>query len=143
VHSGVAVIVAIVFLVLACWHVVMAFSDLGSASAAVPSAGGKPLFKPSRRSTLLVALVLTGFAGLVACTAGWVDVGLSARVLSWLSYALALGLAARAVGEFRYVGFFKRERGSRFATMDTLVYSPLCLLLAAGVALVASGNALA
>jgi hypothetical protein len=142
VHSGVAVIVAIVFLVLASWHVVMAFGNLGSASAAVPSVAGKPLFVPSRRSTLLVALVLAGFAGLVASTAGLLDIGLSARVLSWLSYALALGLAARAIGEFRYVGFFKRERGSRFATMDTLVYSPLCLLLAAGVAFVAWGNAL-
>jgi hypothetical protein len=33
--------------------------------------------------------------------------------LSWLSLALALGLLARAIGEFRYVGFFKRVRGSR------------------------------
>jgi hypothetical protein len=41
------------------------------------------------------------------------------------------------VGEFKYVGFFKRVRGTRFATLDTLVYSPLCLLLAAGVAWVA------
>jgi hypothetical protein len=141
VHSGIAVIVAIVFLVLAAWHVAMAFGKPGRASGAVPSVAGEPLFVPSRRSTLLVALVLCGFAGLVASTAGLLDIGVSARVLSWLSYALALGLAARAVGEFRYVGFFKRERGSRFATMDTLVYSPLCLLLAAGVALVASGNA--
>jgi lipopolysaccharide/colanic/teichoic acid biosynthesis glycosyltransferase len=48
-----------------------------------------------------------------------------------------LGLIARAVGEFKYVGFFKRVRDSKFATLDTFVYSPLCLLLAAGVALVA------
>jgi hypothetical protein len=54
-----------------------------------------------------------------------------------LSYLLALGLLARAVGEFRYVGFFKRVRGSRFARLDTLIYSPVCLLLAVGVALVA------
>ena len=46
-------------------------------------------------------------------------------------------LRARAIGEFRYVGFFKRVVGSRFATLDTFVYSPLCLALAIGVALVA------
>ena len=57
--------------------------------------------------------------------------------LVWLCYGLALGLLARAIGEFNYVGFFKRVRGSRFARLDTLVYSPLCLLLAIGVALVA------
>jgi hypothetical protein len=49
----------------------------------------------------------------------------------------ALGLFARAIGEFKYVGFFKRVRGSRFARRDTLLYSPLCLWLAAGVAFVA------
>ena len=43
----------------------------------------------------------------------------------------------RAIGDFKYVGFFKRVRGSKFARMDTLVYSPLCLLLALGVARVA------
>ena len=34
----------------------------------------------------------------------------------------------------------KRVRGSRFAKLDTLFYSPLCLLLASGVALVALRN---
>jgi hypothetical protein len=53
-----------------------------------------------------------------------------------MSYALALGLLARAMGDFNYVGFFKRVRGTRFARMDTLLYSPLCLALAVGVAAV-------
>ena len=37
----------------------------------------------------------------------------------------------RAVGDFRYVGFFKRHTDTRFARLDTLFYSPLCLLLSA------------
>jgi hypothetical protein len=50
-------------------------------------------------------------------------------------------LLARAVGDFRYVGFFKRVRDSRFATLDTRVYSPLCFVLAAGVAFIAFRHA--
>ena len=95
---------------------------------------------PSARPTLAVGVVLLLFAALVAATGGILPSGLPALALTGLSCALALGLLARAVGEFRYVGFFKRVRGSRFARMDTLVYSPLCLLLAAGVALVALRN---
>ena len=34
-------------------------------------------------------------------------------------------------GNFRLVGFFKKVRGTRFATLDTRYYSPLCLFLAA------------
>lgn len=56
------------------------------------------------------------------------------------SYALSFGLLARAIGEFKYLGFFKRVHGSRFARLDSLVYSPLCLLLALGVAYVAHEN---
>ncbi len=133
-------LVSFVFILLALWHFRMALLPSAGASGAVPSDSGRPLFVPSARATVAVGVVLLSFAGLVAATAGFVSVGLPVRVLCWLSFALALGLAARAVGEFRYVGFFKRVRGSRFATLDTLVYSPLCLLLAIGVALVAFQN---
>jgi hypothetical protein len=129
--------VTVVFFVLASWHFYMALRQPVGASGAVPSVDGKPLFVPSRRSTVAVGVVLLLFATLVAATAGLVRIGLPQNALSGLSVALALGLAARAVGEFKYVGFFKRVRGTRFATLDTLVYSPLCLLLAAGVAWVA------
>jgi hypothetical protein len=115
----------------------MALSPASGESGAVPSVAGKPLFVPSARATVAVAFVLLLFACLVAAMARIVDVGIPPPVLSWLCYALALGLLVRAVGEFKYVGFFKRVRGSRFARLDTLVYSPLCLLLAVGVAVVA------
>jgi Protein of unknown function (DUF3995) len=55
-----------------------------------------------------------------------------------LCAGLALGLLLRAVGDFRYVGFFKSVRDSRFATMDTWCYSPVCLALSMGVAYVAT-----
>jgi len=132
-----AITVSIAFVALALWHFRMALSPGNGMSDAVPSESGKPLFVPSARATVAVGLVLLTFAWLVAATAGLVEVGLPGRVLSWLSYALALGLSARAVGEFRYVGFFKRVRGSRFARFDTLLYSPLCLVLAVGVAFIA------
>jgi hypothetical protein len=87
-----------------------------------------------------VGVVLLLFAGLVAATGRLVHLGIAPRILTGLSFALAAGLLARAIGEFRYVGFFKQVRGSRFATLDTLVYSPVCLLLALGVARVAQQN---
>lgn len=133
--------VCAVFLALALWHFKMAFhSSLIGESSAVPSVGGKPLFVPSRGATIAVGVVLLLFAVLVAGTAGLVSLWLPRRVLAWLSYALALGLLVRAVGDFRYVGFFKRVRGSPFAGMDTFVYSPLCPALSIGVALVARQN---
>ncbi len=136
-NTVVAIIVSLAFVALALWHFRMALSAGQGMSGAVPSVSGKPLFVPSAAATLGVGIVLLVFACLVVATAGVIQVGLPERVLSWACYALSLGLLARAVGEFKYVGFFKRVRGSRFARLDTLLYSPLCLLLAAGVAFIA------
>ena len=52
--------------------------------------------------------------------------------------ALAFVFIGRAIGDMRYVGFFKRVRGTRFARLDTRVYSPLCLALGAASALIAA-----
>jgi hypothetical protein len=132
---------SLVFLALGLWHFHMARLPSGGANGgAVPSVGGKPLFVPSAGATVAVGLLLLACAALVAATAGLIHISVPLPLLYWLSLALALGLLARAIGEFKYVGFFKHVRDSRFARLDTFVYSPLCLLLAIGVALVALRN---
>lgn len=139
-NNPLALLVCLVFFVLALWHFYMALLPLSGNAGAVPSVGGKPLFVPSRNATVAVGIFLILLATLVAGTGGILPLGLPSVALTSCSCALALGLLARAVGEFKYVGFFKRVRGSKFATLDTFVYSPLCLLLAAGVALIAWRN---
>lgn len=104
--------------------------------AAIPEIDGKPAFQPSVIATLVVAIGLALCALLLAATAGVLTLPLPSSVLSWLTRALALILLLRSIGDFRLVGFFKRIRNSRFARLDTAVYSPLCLALAIGSALV-------
>jgi Protein of unknown function (DUF3995) len=36
----------------------------------------------------------------------------------------------RAIGDFRYVGFFKKVKQTVFARLDSKYYSPLCLFIA-------------
>ncbi len=108
-------------------------------AGAVPSRSGKAMFKPKAASTALVGLVLLGMAGLIAGAAGLVPAPWPARALHLACWPLAIVFLARAVGDFRYVGFFKRARDSIFATRDTLFYAPLCLALAALITIVAMG----
>lgn len=35
----------------------------------------------------------------------------------------------RAIGDFKYLGFFKKVKQTRFGTLDQKFYSPLCLIL--------------
>jgi hypothetical protein len=132
-----AIVLVVAFGVLSIIHVYWALGGRGGKLAAVPEVGGRPAFMPTTRATFFVAIALALFALLVAATARLIATPVPAAWLSGLSYILALALLARAVGDFRLVGFLKRVRGTRFARLDTLVYSPLCLILGLGVAVVA------
>ena len=136
-----AILGEVIFTVLGLWHFYWAFGGTVGKAAAVPSVDGASVFTPSRLATILVGTVLLSFALLVTATSGMISLPLSGRVLSWLCYGLAAVLFARAVGEFKLVGFFKQVHGSAFARLDTFLYSPLCLVLAFIVCIVGINHA--
>ena len=132
----VAIVLAAIFAAISAVHVFWAArGTTGSdGNGAIPMRrDGTPLFRPSRASTLAVAtalaaaaLVVLGRTGVIAPHGmGWIY-----RAGAW---TLGAVLALRAIGDFRYVGLFKRERSTRFARLDTRWFTPLCALLAAGV----------
>lgn len=126
----------VVFAGLALMHAYWLFGGRVGRLAAIPEVDGEPVFQPSALAMLVVAIGLALCALIVAATAGVLTLPLSHTVLSWMTRALAVVLLLRAIGDFRLVGFFKRIRNSRFARLDTVVYSPLCLALAIGSAIV-------
>jgi len=56
---------------------------------------------------------------------------LNFRIPFWLDkyglYVIAGIFIIRAIGEFKYVGFFKKIKQTKFGVNDTKYYSPLCL----------------
>jgi hypothetical protein len=121
------------FALLSLLHGYWACGGAWGKAVAVPERDGRAIFTPSRLATWVVALGLAGCALVVAALAGWLPFPLGAGALRALGYALTLLFLARAIGDFRLVGFFKRLRGTRFASLDARFYSPLCLGLALGV----------
>jgi hypothetical protein len=109
-----------------------------SVGAAVPRVGGAAAFKPSAAATWAVAVALF-LAALVVAAAG--D-AIYAPGPAWIHAGAAIGLAlifaARAIGDFGLVGFFKTRGDGAFARLDTWIYSPLCLILAAAIGTIVS-----
>lgn len=97
----------------------------------------RPAFKPSGWITLVVAVVLLAIAALVCLRVGWGVAPVHHKALQWVISVIALLMFARAIGDSHLVGFFKEVKGSRFARLDTWVYSPLCAVLGAGLLAVA------
>ena len=89
---------------------------------------------------MLVA-VLLAVAALLMLQRAAVGPRIVPPILSlWGTRGLAAAFIGRAIGDFNYVGFFKRRKTTVFAGLDTRVYSPLALALGVGASIVAWGG---
>lgn len=139
--SFAALLTVAVLAALSLLHVYWGFGGRIGWLASLPEVDRKPLFVPTPAQSFGVAAALALAIVILAAAGGWIALPVSAGLLRIGSYGVAAVFALRAIGEFRHVGFFKRNRGSRFARMDSWLYSPLCLLVAAGAFLIARGIA--
>jgi len=121
--------VAAILALLGVVHVFWALGSMRLSEAAVPQIEGRVAFKPGRAATVAVAVALFLAALCILARGGVIALPLPWGVFYWATWALAFVFIGRAIGDFRLVGFFKRVRGSPFARLDTLAYSPLCLIL--------------
>jgi len=121
-----SIILCLVFLALSAIHVRWLFGDEIAFEGVVPTRDGEPLFRPGKGSTLLVAVALA-FAAVVSVWRGLYPLIGPSWVPRFGIWVLAAVFALRAIGDFRYIGIFKRVRGTRFARNDSLYFSPLCM----------------
>ncbi|KAB2965390.1 MAG: DUF3995 domain-containing protein [Thermoanaerobaculia bacterium] len=132
-----AVAVAGVLALLAALHAYWATGGRRGWRIALPESGGRPLIQPSARDCLVVALALACAAFVVAAQGFGTPGVVPALLLRAACFGVGAVLLVRAAGDRRYIGFLKRVRGTRFARLDTWLYSPLCLLLGLGALVVA------
>ncbi|WP_239616424.1 DUF3995 domain-containing protein [Cohnella mopanensis] len=98
--------------------------------AAIPNDGSDIKFRPTKIATSVVAGALA-LAGLFVLELGEV----MERLIfpDWLflygGWILSGVFILRTVGDFRWIGFSKKQKGTLFAKWDTLLYSPLCLFI--------------
>lgn len=125
----ISVFLAAAFFGLALLHLYWAAGGKWGIKHALPAIDGAPLFKPGPLATALVAVVLAGFA-IVSLLLGFESIGIPALqpYATFLGFAIGGVLVLRAIGDFRYVGFFKKVRGSGFSVYDSRLYSPFCLI---------------
>jgi hypothetical protein len=135
--TPVARLVAAALGALALMHVYWALGGRVGKSVAVPEINGRHAFVPSKVGTLTVAAALFFAGSVMAIAGGLIIVGRYRGLFRVLAFGLSATFIARAVGDFRLVGFFKRVRGTQFARLDTTVFAPLCLALGVAVLYVA------
>jgi len=119
----------LIFLVLSPIHFYWAFfGDWGLLQAIPTDINGNRLLNPSSIDSAIVGIILLSF-GLYylikrykpSKVTKWIDLP-----MGWL---IPILFFLRAIGDFKYVGFFKEIGSTPFARADYMFFSPLCLLI--------------
>lgn len=123
-------VVSVLFLI-SMIHVYWAFGGRWGAKVAIPIKKGsqEPVFVPRKIGTLLVAFLLTVAALLLLIKGIYLRNVQEFNFFTLGCMVCAVIFLIRAIGDFKYVGFFKKIKHSQFARNDTWFYSPLCLLI--------------
>ncbi|MBF0233866.1 MAG: DUF3995 domain-containing protein [Desulfamplus sp.] len=125
----ISIALTVSFVIIAVLHIFWALGFKFDIRNMIPVVNGEPLFTPGPVGTFIVAIVLFGFAG-VSLALGY-PTKVPINYLPFLKPAgISIGviLLVRAVGDFKYAGFFKRIKDSNFAKYDYWLYSPFCLI---------------
>ena len=132
--SFLALTLILIFVSISSLHFYWAFGGRKWKNFAIPTrsiAPTIPLFNPGFFETLVVAIGLLIFAWIIGMNAQLFPiVRLTPSYVTSATFGIALIFLLRAIGEFKYVGFFKRVKGTSFSQMDSPYYSPICLFIA-------------
>jgi len=116
--------------------------DRGKSLAIPVSEQGRAVLKPRPGATHAVGVALLVAGAFILARGGVIGVPAGPGPLAAAADGairtvvglLALVFLVRALGWFRYTGFFKQVRDTSFGRYDTWLYCPLCLLLGLALA---------
>lgn len=124
-----AVLVSLCLVVIGLVHVYWILGGKTGVAAAIPTKDNIPLFKPSTTGTAFVAILLWLASVMLLIQASVVHVSIPEWIARWFCWGMVVAFYGRVIGEFHWVGIFKKYKHSTFAKYDTRLFIPLCFLL--------------
>ncbi|MES0490782.1 MAG: DUF3995 domain-containing protein [Leptospirales bacterium] len=116
-----------VFALIGCIHIYWASGGTKGIKVAIPENEKGPLFKAEFGGTIFIAIIFVIGSLLVIIDIYKIDLIFLQR---YLYYIIGPVFFARVIGEFKYVGVFKRVNKTDFAKYDNFIYIPLCFSIA-------------
>lgn len=120
---------AIILIIISAIHFYWTFGGKWATDRVFPEIKSTKPIKPSILATVVVAFAFLGFAIVYLNQINLFSIKLPQIIEHYGTWVLCFIFIIRAIGEFKYIGFFKTIKNSKFAELDTKFYSPLCLYL--------------
>ena len=124
----IGIVAVLLFITIAFIHFYWAFGGRWGIDSALPkTVEGERMLNPGPVATIIVGLGLLLFGALFLIKLNILDLTIPEVVSNYGLWGIGGIFALRALGDFRYVGFFKKIKNTNFAKKDSLVFTPLCL----------------
>ncbi|MBJ6367935.1 DUF3995 domain-containing protein [Snuella sedimenti] len=99
-------------------------------SASLPTKeNGDRVLNPKKIDSAIVGIGLTAFGFFYILKSELIEHNLPEWIMKYGSWIIPIIFILRAIGEFKYVGFFKSVKKTDFGKLDTKFFSPLCLII--------------
>jgi hypothetical protein len=126
----ISIILFLIFLSLSCLHFYWAIGGKKGKENAIPvNINNEKIIRPTIISTLFVGIILLLFGFINIIKTKIINITLPEIVENYCLWVIVVLFLLRAIGDFKYIGFFKRIKNTKFSIMDTKIYSPLCLIV--------------
>ena len=127
----IGLVLSVIFLLLSAIHVYWGLGGKWGVDISVPTkVNHEKVMNPTSMDCFVVAIGLLAFAFFTLTKIRFISFALPSFILNYGLLVISGLFTIRAIGDFKYVGFFKKIKHTPFGRLDTRYYSPLCLALA-------------
>lgn len=90
---------------------------------------GQKAMEPPKIATVIVGIGLISFGLIYLIKAGLINFQIPNWIITYGSWIIPSIFILRAIGDFNYVGLFKKIKNTEFAKADSKWFVPLCLTI--------------
>ncbi len=127
----IGILESVILITLSLIHFNWAFGGTWGFDKALPTnENGKKVLNPRKIDSAMVGFGLLVFGISYLIKIRLIPVDFPSRILNYLGWIVVILFMGRAIGDFRYIGFFKKIKNTEFGKLDSRYFSPLCLSIA-------------
>jgi len=128
--TSLGLVESIIFLILSILHLYWALNGKWGFEESVPqNENGEQVLNPKKTDSTIVGIGLFIFASFYWIKIELIVIELPFYLMQYGGWVISTIFIFRAIGDFKYIGIFKKIRNTNFGKLDTRFYSPLCLVI--------------
>ena len=125
-----SILLSLILIGLGAFHLYWAMGgEFGFSESLPTNENGERVLNPKKIHSAIVGIGLIIFGIFYILKSSLMALILPVWIMKYVGWIIPGIFLLRAVGEFKYVGFFKSVKNTEFGKLDSKFFTPLCLMI--------------